>query len=136
MSSQAHRPTNNVVPLFLLPPVLQEIARATSVDAALRLAEGHGGTTIFLPRNVAAKHPVSITIGQDAANAVSRMMFDRGLGDGVGHLDIPRAAAAIRFQRDAAIRAAVLAGESKQQVALRFNTTTRHVRRICNSKGP
>lgn len=109
-----------------LPPSLRRIAEVAGLDAALRLSRALGGRIVSVsdrPDNAVAR-----AIGPAAAAAVLELIQAGELGDGVRHIEVPRAPAAAW----AAIRAAVAGGMSKQEAASRYGLTARQVRRICN----
>ncbi len=65
-----------------LPPVLKAIAEAGGLDAALAIAERHGGRRVLLPRRVEGRNWLVETVGQEPA----RKILERF---GPGRLDIP-----------------------------------------------
>ncbi|MCO5082632.1 MAG: helix-turn-helix domain-containing protein [Rhizobiaceae bacterium] len=50
-----------------LPGVLREIADVAGVEAAWALARAHGGTTVYIPRDVDEKHWLAQLIGLEPA---------------------------------------------------------------------
>jgi hypothetical protein len=116
----------------MLPPVLAFIARRTSLAVALQLLEDFGGLEISVPQRLDADHPVAMSIGLENANVVGELIRGGGIGDGVRRLLVPRGDGLFRARRNAAVRAAVAAGESKVEAARRFGISTRTARRICN----
>ena len=109
-----------------LPPSLRRIAQAAGLEAALRLSRALGGRMVSV--SARPDNPVVKAIGPEAAGKVLELIVAGELGDGVRHFEVPRAPAV----QHRAIRAAVAAGASKQQVAADFGLTARQVRRICN----
>lgn len=57
--------------LALMPPSLAELARVSSVAAALALAREYGGRRIYIPEVMTEDHPLAVLIGFDAAMALS-----------------------------------------------------------------
>ena len=53
-----------------LPGMLSIVARIAGVDAALRLAEAHGGTRLYVPRDVRPGHELARVLGVQAARLV------------------------------------------------------------------
>ncbi len=119
--------------LKLLPPVLRLIADATSIETALTLAEHFGGTMVCIGEYPTGANPVVQLIGIDNARAIHRLIRERGIGDGVRRLTIPKAADLLRAQRNADIVRAFQETGSKPKVARRFGITTRTVRKIVNA---
>ncbi len=115
-----------------LPPVLATIAEAIGLPAALKLAATWGGVQISVPARMNADHAIARLIGLDAGRMLHRLIVDRGLGDGLRRIEIPRAHALGAAAKRAEVRAAVAAGMKKRQAALKFGMTNRAVRQICN----
>lgn len=57
--------------LALMPPSLAELARVSSVAAALALAREYGGRRIYIPEVMTEDHPLAVLIGFDAATALA-----------------------------------------------------------------
>ncbi|WP_374499119.1 Mor transcription activator family protein [Zoogloea sp.] len=70
MALPTPRPEDEAV-LALLPPSLAELARVSSVAAALALAREYGGRRIYIPEVMTETHPLAELIGYDAATALS-----------------------------------------------------------------
>jgi len=115
-----------------LPPVLATIAHEIGIGAALKLAQEWGGVDISVPARMTSDHPIARLIGLEAGLKLHRLIVERGLGDGVRRLEIPRGhyigSRALRIE----IREAVAGGMPKRQAALKFGVTNRAVRKICN----
>lgn len=116
-----------------LPPVLATIAREIGIGAALKLSQTWGGVDISVPAGMTADHPIAKLIGLEAGLQLHRLIAERGMGDGVRRLEIPRGhyigSRALRIE----IRKAVAEGMPKRQAALKFGVTNRAVRKICNA---
>lgn len=115
-----------------LPPVLQAIARATSVGVALRLAHDFGGTIVSLSARMHADHPVAKSVGPEAARRLYELVRDGTVGDGAHRLEVPRAKAASVAAVHRAMRRANAAGQPKSRIARELGFTTRWVRQVCN----
>ena len=68
--------------LDALPGVLREVAQATGLGAALKLAGEFGGTEIWVPEKMTPDHRLARALGIDAAAAVVALY-------GMGHLLVP-----------------------------------------------
>ena len=64
--------------LSWLPKFTRQIARVAGLDAALALAAAHGGTRIYIPRNLPADHWLITLVGQDAAQRMAREFGGEG----------------------------------------------------------
>lgn len=53
-----------------LPEIYRVIAEASSLEAALRLAQAHGGTRIYVPKEAGADHWLSELLGAAGAKAL------------------------------------------------------------------
>jgi Mor family transcriptional regulator len=96
---------------------------------ALRLVDNFGGVCVYLPHasRVKAHSPVAQVIGLEATQKLAAAWP-------MVHLMVPHGAEYLRRQRDSAIRAD-LAGMSVRDVALKYETTERHVYRIQAREG-
>lgn len=103
---------------------LEQLVELLGLPAALALVERFGGVPIYLPHpsRVKADGDLATAIGIEAARKLAAAWPQE-------HVVVPRAAAYLRRQRDAAIRRD-RATMSEREVALKYGTTDRHVRRI------
>ena len=53
-----------------LPSIIREIADVAGLDAAMALAESYGGTIVYIPHRVGAKHWLVDAVGRKAADAI------------------------------------------------------------------
>lgn len=106
----------------LLPGCLREIADLIGIPATMAIVHHYGGVRLYVPKEIPADHPLAQMIGM--GNAMT-------LSDAYGGetLEIARAEAAIREIRDNEIREQWPA-LSQRQLALKYNTTERNIRRI------
>lgn len=107
-------------PLDLLPPLLREIAEATSVKTALTLARDFGGTRFHFPHRARPADKLSRAVGFEAA----RILVGRYGGT---YRDLPRWAA----RRKLAIANAT---GSAPKIAREYGVTERYVRRVRNGQ--
>lgn len=106
-----------------LPEVLREIAEASTVAAALKLAEARGGTRIYVPRKIDAGHWLAELIGLDAALAVRRLYAGEIIA-------IPLGANGSRHNAQVTARQALDDGASVAQAARAAGLTERTVYRL------
>ncbi|WP_372502376.1 hypothetical protein P7L66_13185 [Tistrella mobilis] len=104
-----------------LPGILSIVARIAGVDAALRLAEAHGGTRLYVPRDVRPGHELARVLGVQAA----RLVCYSELG-GDTH-PVPSAAPLIRATRARRLRAE---GWTHARIARELGITETHAARL------
>lgn len=104
-----------------LPLGMQEIADAIGVPAALALIQAFGGVGLYVPKRFDPEHGLCALIGPAA---LIKLIEIRG-GEAV---EIPRALASARAERDACMRRDRSMGASQRELALRYQMTERHVR--------
>lgn len=109
--------------LDVLPEALRRLAEEVDLNAAIGLADWHGGRRLWVPLNpVPDDHPLAVNVGRKGANWLVREY-------GGDYLDIPKAAAWLRAKRDTEIRAK-FARKSCAQLALEHGLTERTIWRI------
>lgn len=106
-----------------LPPLLEEIAGAAGLDAALALAEAKGGQKIYLPDRPGADHWLSRLVGHEAAARICEL-------HGVRNVEIPRGPAGSAQRLRRRIARMIADGASSNEIAraceVSFRTVTRH----------
>ena len=111
-----------------LPPTAQVIAEVIGRAATVALAGKCLYRHLSVPkRPMPPSHWIVRTIGRAKANALQSAL-------GGELLPLATCHAVLLAKRDAAIRAARAAGESREAIAARFGLTTAHVWRILNPK--
>lgn len=103
-----------------LPALLIEIAELTTVDIAIALARGFGGTRIRFPRNPRPDHPVARLVGLQAARIIGQRMSG-------AQLAIPSARPLLRWHDARVLRRR---GLSHRAIARTLGISEDHVRRI------
>lgn len=108
---------------------LGQLVDLIGLPMALRLVDNFGGVSVYLPHatRVKAHSPLAQVIGLEAMQKLAAAWP-------MEHVMVPRGAEYLRRQRDAAIRAD-LAGMSVRDVALKYETTERHVYRVQAREG-
>jgi Mor family transcriptional regulator len=108
-----------------LPSLLQDIANTIGFDAAMKLVERFGGTRIYVPRpqSMAWNHPLSEALGSPDAVRLAHAFQ----GEAV---EIPLATDAQRFRRDVEIVSAYSQGATQRELAQKYRTSERNVRKI------
>ncbi|WP_345935607.1 hypothetical protein [Tistrella arctica] len=104
-----------------LPGILADIAKIVGVDAALRLAEAHGGTRLYIPQDVQAGHELARVLGVQGAKLVCRSPLG-----GDTHA-VPSAVPLIRAIRARRLRAE---GWSHGRIARELGITETHAGRL------
>lgn len=109
--------------LNLLPSRTQELVDVIGLPAALKLVELHGGRHIWVPTNASEKHWLNEQIGMEAFTQLCAYY-------GYSTLEIDKCAALIRAVRDKTILEEFNHGMTNYQLATKYNTTERQIRRI------
>lgn len=108
-----------------LPASARMLVEAIGWHATLALIARMGGTTINVPASdPGPHHALSLALGHDVARLLSASL-------GPDRLAVPRAMTWLLSFRDREIVARRAAGETEEQVALRFGLTSRRVRQVC-----
>lgn len=114
-------------PIDSLPGALAEIARATSLKAALQLARDFGGTHVWIPEHPTPDTRLARCVGLSAARKISQVL-------GRGSLLVPLGPLSHGARKHAAIARELGKGKSASQVArdqgCHLRTVRRHRRRI------
>lgn len=112
------------------PGFFQEIRQLMGEEETAKLVEKFGGgAPKYIPLKVNPEHPLAELLGLESA---------QHLCDEYGGLSIafPRNASLIREKRNILIRNDCAAGMSQNQLAMKYQITTRSIRMIVNSKAP
>lgn len=106
-----------------LPPLLEDIAEAAGLDAALALAEAKGGQKVYFPASPGDDHWLCRLVGREAAIAICIL-------HGVRNLEIPRGPAGSAQKLRRRIARLIADGASTNEIArtcrVSFRTVTRH----------
>lgn len=105
------------------PQLWQEIRELIGPEATETLSNERGGTRIYVPKQVLSTHPLTVLLGEVAAQA----MIGRFGGD---YVDLPLNARLKRALRNSAMVRMYDNGQSVRAIALQFQTTERNVYRI------
>ncbi len=104
-----------------LPLVLEEIADVAGTEAMWALVRARGGSTIFLPRRVTARHWLAEIVGLEAANRICAHFRSNHQS----RVEVPLAQATQKAER---WREELRQPGSLSQRALRMGVTERTVR--------
>lgn len=124
MSGRATRKLS-VVP-GQMPALIQDVARLTSADLALKFARRFGNTTLYIPRRATGGHPLAQCLGMKGAE---RLCAARGGETCV----VPAATAYLRWL-DA--RALLALGLKRGDVAVRLQVGPRYLRKLTEGFEP
>lgn len=102
--------------------LLREVAEATSVTAALKLARAFGGTKIYIPHRLPGGHALVDAAGRDAAEHLSSNYAGE-------ILLVPLGPEADAGRKRRAIRERLADGHSNQRIARDLNCHVRTVER-------
>lgn len=108
-----------------LPRLLREIAQVAGIEAALKLAESHGGRRVDIPARLTDECWLVKAVGRPAAEAIAAQL-------GAGRLDIPLGPAGsyARLRRQLNDRYEALEGRSSMAtIAQELGITERAVRK-------
>lgn len=110
---------------LVLPGVLEDIAEAAGIDAALKLAEAFGGTELVIPaaHRVCADHQLAKIVGLDAARKICELWVR-------GTVLIPGGPANGRTKQQMLMRQRLLEGVSASLVAKEVGVHLRTVWRM------
>ena len=109
--------------LSALPGTLAEMARVTTLTAALAIAERFGGTRLYLPRQPDESSELVQLIGIRHARALCSHYSGE-------FIEVPRAAAVRRLLRDSKMCRARERGATVRKIAREYQLTQRQARRI------
>ena len=120
-------------PRYRLPGILQEIAEAAGLEAALEIARAKGGTIAYFPARPGPRHWLSAAVGHDKARAIGR-----ALAPGQSGIELlvpmgPSASQAARWRR---MRELIDAGGSAAQIARAVGCHSRTVKKHRNGQVP
>ena len=107
-----------------LPHLLFEMAERFGLDVALRFAELHGGTLVYLPVRAAPGHEIAREFG---AEVLAWLIEHQGGGQRVL---VPMGPSQSQAQREAAVRSLTAQGLTKSQIARRLGMHVRTVSAI------
>jgi hypothetical protein len=114
-----------------LPKLLRRIARASSLEAALRLAEKMGGTRIYVPAKMLCSHELVRCMGEAGGRALGELF-------GGSYIVVPLDPRAGQHARVRAIRRGIRDDRSSNAIAREVGCTRRavqHHRRKLREKG-
>jgi Mor family transcriptional regulator len=110
----------------LLPPLAAELVEALGLDAALALVREFGGQTVYVPAQPPAGHPLTVCLGEAAAELGARF--------GREFLPVPKCQALLLARRNAEIVAACQE-RPVNAVAAQFRLTRRQIFNILAAAG-
>ncbi|MEX2480222.1 MAG: helix-turn-helix domain-containing protein [Gammaproteobacteria bacterium] len=118
---------------YRLPGILQEIAEAAGLAAALEIARVKGGTNAYFPARPGPRHWLSTTVGHDKA-----LTIGRALAPGQSGIELlvpmgPSASQAARWRR---MRELIDAGASAAQIARAVGCHARTAKKHRNGQVP
>ncbi|HUZ72473.1 MAG TPA: hypothetical protein VNE82_07760, partial [Candidatus Binataceae bacterium] len=116
-------PSRRVTP-YALPGMLAEIARFTSVDAAIAIARAFGGSNISLPRAPKPGHRLALLVGPEAAVIICKRF-------GGERWDIPSARPFLHWHDAHRLRDE---GLSVSAIARRLGIGERRVRKLLEGR--
>lgn len=112
-------------PTYRLPGILQEIAEAAGLEAALEIARVKGGTRAYFAARPGKTHWLSQAVGHDKAQAICRALDSSGEA-----FVIPMGPTSGQAARWRQMRQMIAAGESDAAVAracgVDYTTVKRH----------
>lgn len=111
----------------MLPGVLGDIARASSVEAALSIAQKVGGTRVYFPGEPSPNHWLSQLVGHDAAKAIGEELTGGFVGG--ARIDVPLGPAGHQETARAKVDRMIEEGASERDIALATRYTDRGVRK-------
>jgi len=106
----------------LLPGILLEISELIGMAATLKLVAKYGGVRLYVPKTLRPDHDLVEIIGRELAEEIKQRF-------GGEVLEIPKATLANAALRNISIRQEY-EFLSQRQLALKYNTTERNIRRI------
>lgn len=109
-----------------LPPVAQQLAQATDLNAVGEFCRRFGGATVSIPTTYRPGSMLEREVGPVLARALVALFGGRPL-------QVPRLAAVERRARDDSIRADRAAGLTHNRLAVKYGITARQVCRILGS---
>ncbi len=116
-------------PARCLPPLLAQLAEATSLETALALARACGGGTIWIPAQPQDHHELTQALGSvELAREVARAL-------GPGPLSVPAGRAFAAAELRNRVLAAAARGVSTREIARREGVGVRWVRYLVAAKG-
>jgi len=111
-------------PALYLPPVLAQLAEATSLGTALALARACGGREMWVPEEPGPDHALTKALGSlDLAREVAAAL-------GPGPLSVPSARSFVAAEFRIRVKAALARGETVTAIAAREGCGIRWVRRV------
>lgn len=108
--------------------VLQELVEAVGLGPALTITRVYGGRTLRVPMRAGSVHPLTLSVGIVAAQALCREF-------GGCELNIPTERTALLEQRNELICAAYRSGISVKTLAARYTISRKMVRNILKALG-
>ncbi len=103
--------------------VLSEVAETAGATAALLLARCYGGLELYVPRRVAAGHPLVEAVGREVANILVELY-------GGSHIEVPMGPEADAGRKRRQIVRLIEQGKTNPQIARAVHCHIRTVRRV------
>lgn len=109
-----------------LPSSLADMAETLGMTTTMQIVKAHGGTRLFVPKQIHAQHHLANLLGMEQARRLSKHF-------GGESLTIPRMASAIRAKRNQEIVHRYDAGDSVRVLAHAYGLTDRQIYTILSS---
>ena len=113
-------------PMPDLPESLTDMAETLGLTITMQIVKAHGGTRLFVPKQVHAQHHLANLLGLEQARRFSKHF-------GGESLTIPRMARAMRNKRNREIVHRYDTGDSVRVLAHAYNLTDRQIYTILSS---
>ena len=114
-----------------LPDLLEEVANALSIAAALKLADARGGTKVYIPSTVTDAHWLSLLLGPQDARTLCAALTSGQTGL---HFDIPMGPSRSQVQRWRHMHALIDKGRPANEIARACGVHARTVKRHRNNR--
>ena len=120
-----------MLPIDLLPPLLQDFERRIGLQATMALVHEWGGLRVYFPTpdRVTPDHPYAKVIGVEALMALAQEY------GGLPHFQLPKAERALQAVRNAQIAADYATAKTARQIAAEHGLTERQVVRLVSRMG-
>jgi hypothetical protein len=113
-------------PMPDLPESLTDMAERLGLTVTMQIVKAHGGTRLFVPKQVHAQHHLANLLGLEQARRLSKHF-------GGESLTIPRMASAMRSKRNREIVHRYDSGDSVRVLAHAYSLTDRQIYTILSS---
>jgi DNA-binding NarL/FixJ family response regulator len=114
-----------------LPDLLEEVANAVGVEAALKLAAARGGTKVYIPSKVTDSHWLSLLLGQGPAQALCSAITSDQSGL---HFEIPMGPSRDQVSRWRLLHELIDKGLPTMEIARACGVHMRTVKRHRNNR--